>query len=88
MLQQRGWLHKRIGLDKRGWFLPVAVYEALQAGLGTIADTAGVIEPLRAVKSAAEVEKSPSQRAMWTRACARAWRRFAAAQTKTRWSRR
>ncbi len=57
MLQQRGWLHKRIGLDKRGWFLPVAVYEALQARLGTIADTAGVIEPLRAVKSAAEVEK-------------------------------
>lgn len=44
MLQQRGWLHKRIGLDKRGWFLPVAVYEALQARLGTIADTAGVIE--------------------------------------------
>lgn len=22
MLQQRGWLNKRIGLDKRGWFLP------------------------------------------------------------------
>ncbi|MGM1326619.1 aminopeptidase P family N-terminal domain-containing protein, partial [Klebsiella michiganensis] len=57
MLQQRGWLNKRIGLDKRGWFLPIAVYEALQAKLGTIADTAGVIEPLRAVKSAAEVEK-------------------------------
>lgn len=56
MLQQRGWLNKRIGLDKRGWFLPIAVYEALQAKLGTIADTAGVIEPLRAVKSAAEVE--------------------------------
>ncbi|WLI77369.1 Xaa-Pro peptidase family protein [Kosakonia sp. H02] len=57
MLQQRGWLNKRIGLDKRGWFLPIAVYEALQSKLGSIADTAGVIEPLRAVKSAAEVEK-------------------------------
>ncbi len=57
MLQQRGWLNKRIGLDKRGWFLPIAVYEALQSKLGTIADTAGVIEPLRAIKSAAEVEK-------------------------------
>ncbi|MDU4312592.1 MAG: Xaa-Pro peptidase family protein, partial [Klebsiella michiganensis] len=57
MLQQRGWLNKRIGLDKRGWFLPIAVYEALQSKLGAIADTAGVIEPLRAVKSAAEVEK-------------------------------
>lgn len=88
MLQQRGWLNKRIGLDKRGWFLPIAVYEALQSKLGAIADTAGVIEPLRAVKSAAEVEKSPPRPAMSMRVCAPGWRRFAAAQTKTRWSRR
>lgn len=57
MLRQGGWLNKRIGLDKRGWFLPIAVYELLQSKLGTIADTAGVIEPLRAVKSATEVDK-------------------------------
>ncbi len=44
-------------LLQRGWFLPVAVYEALQSRIGSLADTAGVIEPLRAVKSAAEVEK-------------------------------
>ena len=56
-IRQCGWINKRIGLDKRGWFLPVAVYEALQSQLGEIADTAGVIEPLRAVKSAAEIEK-------------------------------
>ncbi|MFU9138745.1 M24 family metallopeptidase [Erwinia tasmaniensis] len=57
MLQQHHWLSKRIGLDKRGWFLPVAIYEALQQRLGDIADAAGVIEPLRAVKSRAELEK-------------------------------
>lgn len=57
LLLQRGWLSKRVGLDKRGWFLPVAVYEALQSRIGSLADTAGVIEPLRAVKSTAEVEK-------------------------------
>jgi Xaa-Pro dipeptidase len=47
----------RIAIDKRGWFLPIAVYEALQAGLGDIADGAGVIELLRAVKSPAEIER-------------------------------
>ncbi|MBF7688578.1 M24 family metallopeptidase [Acinetobacter rathckeae] len=57
LLQQRGWLNKRIGLDKYGWFLPIAVYELLQHQLGPIADTAGVIEPLRAIKSDAEIEK-------------------------------
>src|SRR5476649_175662 len=57
VLRARGWQHKRIGIDKRGWFLPIAVYEALQTELGTIHDAAGVIEQLRAVKSAAELEK-------------------------------
>ncbi|PWW02718.1 M24 family metallopeptidase [Mangrovibacter plantisponsor] len=57
MLQQNNWQGKRIGIDKRGWFLPIAVYEALQSKLGELADCAGIIEPLRAVKSAAELEK-------------------------------
>lgn len=57
VLKARGWMKSRIGIDKRGWFLPVAVYEALQAEIGTIHDAAGVIEQLRAVKSAAELEK-------------------------------
>jgi len=47
----------RIAIDKRGWFLPIAVYEALQAHLGDLADGAGVIESLRAVKSVAEIER-------------------------------
>ncbi len=57
VLQARGWSQRRIGIDKRGWFLPIAVYEALQSTLGTLYDAAGVIEQLRAVKSAAELEK-------------------------------
>ncbi|CAK8737355.1 4-hydroxy-tetrahydrodipicolinate synthase [Sodalis praecaptivus] len=57
VLRDRHWLNSRIGIDKRGWFLPIAVYEALQAKLGTIYDGTGVIEQLRAVKSAAELEK-------------------------------
>jgi Xaa-Pro dipeptidase len=57
VIQKKGWAGKRIAIDKRGWFLPIAVYEALQAKLGTIHDGAGQIEKLRAIKSAAEIEK-------------------------------
>lgn len=57
VIQKKGWANRRIAIDKRGWFLPVAVYEALQSKLGTILDGAGQIEKLRAVKSAAEVGK-------------------------------
>lgn len=57
VIQQKGWQGKRIAIDKRGWFLPIAVYEALQARLGTIHDAAGVVEKLRAVKSAGEIAK-------------------------------
>ncbi|MDO9405661.1 MAG: Xaa-Pro peptidase family protein [Polaromonas sp.] len=57
VIQKKGWAGKRIAIDKRGWFLPIAVYEALQARLGTIHDGAGQIEKLRAIKSPAEIEK-------------------------------
>jgi Xaa-Pro dipeptidase len=57
VIEKRGLASKRVAIDKRGWFLPIAVYEALQARLGTIHDGAGVIEKLRAVKSPLEVEK-------------------------------
>jgi Xaa-Pro dipeptidase len=57
VIQQKGWTRRRIAIDKRGWFLPIAVYEALQRKLGEIHDGAGLIEKLRAVKSAAEIEK-------------------------------
>ncbi|MBR0705440.1 M24 family metallopeptidase [Bradyrhizobium liaoningense] len=57
VIKDRGWASKRIAIDKRGWFLPVATYEALQDKLGTVHDGAGIIEQLRIVKSAAELEK-------------------------------
>lgn len=57
LIESRGLASKRIAIDKRGWFLPIAVYEALQARLGTIGDGAGVIEKQRAIKSPLEVEK-------------------------------
>ena len=57
LIESRGLASRHIAIDKRGWFLPIAVYEALQARLGTIDDGAGVIERLRAIKSPLEVEK-------------------------------
>lgn len=57
LVAARGLAGKRIAIDKRGWFLPIAVYEALTAELGAVHDGAGLIEALRAVKSPAEVEK-------------------------------
>ncbi|WLP57356.1 M24 family metallopeptidase [Agrobacterium fabrum] len=57
LIESRGLASRRIAIDKRGWFLPIAVYEALQARLGTIGDGAGVIERFRAIKSPLEVEK-------------------------------
>ncbi|SEF00978.1 Xaa-Pro dipeptidase [Rhizobiales bacterium GAS188] len=57
VIQKRGLSCKRVAIDKRGWFLPIVVYEALQGKLGTIHDGARLIEELRAVKSPAEIEK-------------------------------
>src|SRR5207244_689286 len=57
VIKARGWAAKRIAIDKRGWFLPIATYEALQDKLGAIHDGAGIIEQLRIVKSPAEIEK-------------------------------
>ena len=57
VINKRGLAGKRVAIDKRGWFLPIAYYETLQGKLGNIADAAGLVERLRSVKSPAEVEK-------------------------------
>jgi Xaa-Pro dipeptidase len=57
VIKSRGWASKRIAIDKRGWFLPIATYETLCDQLGEIRDGAGIIEQLRIVKSSAELEK-------------------------------
>jgi Xaa-Pro dipeptidase len=57
VIRDKGLAGKRVAIDKRGWFLPIAVYEALQAELGVIGDAAGIVEALRAIKSPLELEK-------------------------------
>ncbi|MCJ8145038.1 Xaa-Pro peptidase family protein [Ancylobacter sp. A5.8] len=57
LIEARGLKGKRVAIDKRGWFLPIATYEALLAALGSVHDAAGVVEKLRMVKSPLEVEK-------------------------------
>ncbi|TNC06196.1 aminopeptidase P family protein [Methylobacterium terricola] len=57
VLRDRGLAGQRLAIDKRGWFLPIAIYEALQDQLGAIGDAAGIVEALRAVKSPLEIEK-------------------------------
>ncbi|MFT0860528.1 M24 family metallopeptidase [Ancylobacter sp. G4_0304] len=57
LIEAKGLKGKRVAIDKRGWFLPIATYETLIAALGTVHDAAGVVEKLRMVKSPLEVEK-------------------------------
>jgi Xaa-Pro dipeptidase len=57
VVRRRGLAGKRVAIDKRGWFLPIATYERLIAALGPVEDAAGIVEDLRAVKSPLEVEK-------------------------------
>jgi Xaa-Pro dipeptidase len=57
VIKKCGLSSKRIAIDKRGWFLPIKIYETLQHKLGEIGDAAGLIERLRTVKSTAEVAK-------------------------------
>lgn len=57
LIRHRGWQNRRLAIDERGWFLPIAVYKALLAALGETHDGAGVIESLRRIKSPLEIEK-------------------------------
>lgn len=57
LIKARGWSGKRIAIDERGWFLPIAIYKALLENLNTLGDAAGIIESLRVVKSPRELAK-------------------------------
>lgn len=57
VIRERGYATRRIGVDKNGWFLSPAAYEALCSQLGTVHDAAGIVESQRAIKSPLEVEK-------------------------------
>jgi Xaa-Pro dipeptidase len=64
-LARQGLANKRLGIEKAGWFLPIALYEALLAALPhPPADASGIVEALRRVKSPAElaaVERAVAQ---------------------------
>ena len=44
IVRRRRLAGKRIAIDKRGWFLPITVYETLRDKLGAIEDGAGLVE--------------------------------------------
>ena len=57
VLKQRGWHGKRVGIDQSGWFLTVNLYNRLIEEFGLLLDASGLVEPLRRVKSAREIEQ-------------------------------
>ena len=56
-LRDGGWASKRIGIDKKGFFLPVSFFERLGSSLGDLRDGSGVVERERMVKSPLERDK-------------------------------
>lgn len=55
-LRRQGWLERKVAIEKRGWFLPIAFYEQLHGAMGAVGDAGGIVESLRMVKSAREIE--------------------------------
>ena len=51
----RGWLGKKVGIDRNAWFLTVNLYQRLVEECGPFLDGSGLVEPLRRVKSALEI---------------------------------
>ncbi|MCC6889228.1 MAG: aminopeptidase P family protein [Hyphomicrobiales bacterium] len=56
-LKRRGWIGKRLAIDRNSWFLTVNLYEQLLAACGPLLDGSGLVEPLRRVKSPREIEQ-------------------------------
>lgn len=58
VLSERGLNDKRIGVEKRNWFLTVRNFERLKASLPRVhfEDCSGLVEDLRVVKSEREIE--------------------------------
>lgn len=54
-LKARGWQGKRVAIDRNAWFLTVNLYARLAAAFGEFEDGAGLVEPLRRVKSSLEL---------------------------------
>lgn len=56
-LKRRGWVGKRVAIDRNSWFLTVNLFEKVVQECGDLLDGSGLIEPLRRVKSPAELEQ-------------------------------
>lgn len=54
-LKARGWQGRRVAIDKNAWFLTVNLHARLAAAFGEFEDGAGLVEPLRRVKSPLEL---------------------------------
>lgn len=54
-LSARGWRTKRVAIDMNARFLSVALYKRLEDAFHPLLDGAGLVEPLRRVKSATEI---------------------------------
>jgi Xaa-Pro dipeptidase len=54
-LKTRGWGGKRVAIDRNSWFLTVNLYERLVQEFGLLLDGSGMVEPLRRIKSGAEL---------------------------------
>ncbi len=54
-LKARGWQGKRVAIDQNSWFLTVNHYNGLTAAFGPLLDGSFIVEPLRRVKSPAEI---------------------------------
>jgi Xaa-Pro dipeptidase len=54
-LKARGWQGKRVAIDQNGWYLTVNLYNSLTAAFGPLLDGSFIVEPLRRVKSPAEL---------------------------------
>ena len=55
VLKARGWQGKRVAIDRNSWFLTVNLYDRLIAAFGPLLDGSSLVEPLRRVKSPAEI---------------------------------
>jgi len=56
-LKRRGWVGKRVAIDRNSWFLTVNLFARVVEECGDLLDGSGLIEPLRRVKSRAELEQ-------------------------------
>ena len=56
-LKRRGWIGKRVAIDRNSWFLTVNLFDRVTQECGVLLDGSFLVEPLRRVKSRAEIEQ-------------------------------